>query len=108
MRHLRNKTTPQWLPILGLITYIFFFKTYVIFIILFGAAQLQILNDVKYLKPKEKYKFTFNVYILIYKYVFVVSLLLWIIDHILCNSVEFLKFHAFWHMGTGFQYFWVK
>ena len=26
MRYLRNKTTPQWLPILGLITYIFFFK----------------------------------------------------------------------------------
>ena len=105
MRYLRNKTTPQWLPILGLMVYIFFFKTYVIFIILFGSAQLQILNDVKYLKPKEKYNFTFNVYILIYKYVFVASLLLWIADHVLCNRVEFLKLHAFWHIGTGISIF---
>ena len=105
MRYLRNKTTPQWIPILGLTTYVYFFETYVIFIILFGAAQLQILNDVKYLKPKEKHKNLLNLYILIYKYVFILSLLLWITDHILCDRLEFLKLHAFWHMGTSVSIF---
>lgn len=105
IRYLRNQKTPNWIALIGLLTYIYFFETYVIFILLFSGAQLQILNDVKYLKPKEKKKWIFDLSILIYKVSFIISSILWILDHLLCKNVEFLKLHAIWHIGTGISIF---
>ena len=72
---------------------------------MFIGCQFYIFYMLQKIKPKKKCEIMSYIYRVMYKYIFIISIIAWLLDQILCNYVKFLYLHAFWHIGTGIAAF---
>ena len=75
------------------------------FIIIFFSSQIYIFDLLKKLKPKKNFEITSYIYTLLYKYVFIISIISWILDQYFCEYFKSMHLHAFWHIGTAIVVF---
>jgi len=103
LRSKENKTTSViWIP-LGLSIYTQSYNF--IFILLFTICQIYILFILKKPTPKKNYEMQAYIYNIIYKYVFLFSTIIWMIEHSGYDSTDSYHLHAWWHIGTGISVF---
>jgi len=95
-------------------TYNFFFLWVIVlyyllhnktFIYMFTGCQFYIFHLLRKLKPKKNFEVISYIYRVLYKYIFIISIIAWLLDQLLCEYVKFLYLHSFWHIGTGFVAF---
>lgn len=103
LRLKENKSTSiLWVPF-GLSIYMLSYNF--IFILLFAMCQIYILFILKKPTPKKKYELQAYIYNAIYKYLFILSFIIWNIEHIGYDLKDSYHLHAWWHMGTGISIF---
>jgi len=71
------------------------------FIIMFISSQIYIFDLLRKVKPKKNFKLTSYVYRLFYKYIFIISIISWILDQYFCKYFKSVHLHAIWHIGTA-------
>ena len=100
--HEKKTTSLIWIP-LGLSIYIQSYNF--LFILLFAVCQIYILFVLKKPIPKKNYEIHAYIYNIIYKYVFLLSSIIWTIEHYGYDSTDSYHLHAWWHIGTGVSVF---
>ena len=97
-----KQTSKLWLP-LGLSIYLHNYN--VLFLTMFAMCQVYILFFLKKPPPKKNNELTVKIYNFLYKFFFIFSLMLWILDQTLCEYVKDYYLHALWHVGTSISIF---
>ena len=97
-----KQTSKLWLP-LGLSIYLHNYN--VLFLMMFAMCQVYILFFLKKPPPKKNNELTVKIYNFLYKFFFIFSLSLWILDQTLCEYVKDYYLHALWHVGTSISIF---
>tara|TARA_Y100000591_G_scaffold271775_1_gene247053 strand:- start:11264 stop:11875 length:612 start_codon:yes stop_codon:yes gene_type:complete len=102
IRQKQHKTTSiLWIP-LGLSIYLHNYN--IIFILMFFACQTYIFF-MKKLNAKKNYESTAMIYNKLYKCIFLLSIICWILDHLFCEYTKQYYLHSWWHIGTGLSIF---
>ena len=68
---------------------------------MFFSSQIYIFDLLKKIKTKKNFELTSYIYRLLYKYVFIISIIAWISDQYFCKYFKSMNLHAFWHIGTA-------
>ena len=103
LRLKQNKQTSKlWVP-LGLSIYLHNYN--ILFLSMFAACQIYILFYLKKPPPMKNYESRVKLYNYLYKFSFIFSFFLWILDHFFCDHVKNYYLHAWWHIGTGVSVF---
>lgn len=97
-----KKTSKLWLP-LGLSIYLHNYN--ILFLLMFACCQTYILFYLKKPPPKKSYEQSIVVYNYLYKFFFIFSFILWLLDQTLCEYVKDYYLHACWHIGTSISIF---
>lgn len=97
-----KKTSKLWLP-LGLSIYLHNYN--ILFLLMFASCQTYILFYLKKPPPKKSYEKSIVVYNYLYKFFFIVSFILWLLDQVCCDYVKPYYLHAYWHIGTSISIF---
>lgn len=103
LRLKQNKQTSKlWIP-LGLSIYLLNYN--IIFLLIFAFCQTYIILFLKKPPSKKNYKLTVKVYNILYKFSFIFSAILWVLDQTLCEYVKNYYLHSWWHIGTSISIF---
>lgn len=86
-----------------LVFYLLTWNRFYIFFTIFSGLQIYTYNLVKYRKNKNNSKS--SIYVDLYKYLFLVSFICWLLDQFLCEYVRNYYLHAIWHIGTSMSLF---